>query len=55
MSLKGEKKSIVVLLVEGSYDTMKGGFPQIRGTGGNVVVIFRVAGSAVFRRGTQHN
>lgn len=55
MSLKGKKKSIVVLLVKGSYYTMKGGFLQIRGAGSNVIVIFRVAESAVFRRGTQHN
>jgi hypothetical protein len=55
MSLKAEKNSIVVLLVEESYYTIKGGFPQIRGGEGNVVVIFRVAGLGVFRRGIQHN
>ena len=42
MSLKGEKNSMVVLLVEGSYYTMKECFPQIRrgGVGGNAIVIF---------------
>jgi hypothetical protein len=55
MSLKGEKNSIVVVLVEGSYYTMKGGFLQIRGDGGTAIVIFGIAGSGVFGRGTQHN
>ena len=31
MSLKGEKNSIVVVLVEGSYYAMKGGFSTNQG------------------------
>jgi hypothetical protein len=31
MSLKSEKRRVVMLPVEGSYYTMKGGPPQIRG------------------------
>ena len=42
MTLKGEKNSMMVLLVEGSYYTMKEGFLQIRGGGGRDRNFWRV-------------
>jgi hypothetical protein len=49
------KRARVVLRVEGSYFTIKGGFLQIRGGSDDTIIIFGVTGSGVFGRGIQYN